>query len=25
VTALVAFMQTLRPVYQPAARDSSKH
>src|SRR5216684_2963448 len=25
VTALVAFMQTLRPSYQPAARDSSKH
>ena len=25
VTALVAFMQTLRPTYQPAARDSSKH
>ena len=25
VTALVAFMETLRPSYQPAARDSSKH
>jgi ubiquinol-cytochrome c reductase cytochrome b subunit len=25
VTALVAFMGTLRPSYQPAARDSSKH
>src|SRR5258706_3718 len=25
VTALVAFMQTLRPSYQPIARDSSKH
>jgi ubiquinol-cytochrome c reductase cytochrome b subunit len=25
VTALVAFMETLRPEYQPAARDSSRH
>jgi ubiquinol-cytochrome c reductase cytochrome b subunit len=25
VAALVAFMETLRPPYQPAARDSSKH
>jgi ubiquinol-cytochrome c reductase cytochrome b subunit len=25
VTALVAFMETLRPSYQPAARDSNKH
>jgi ubiquinol-cytochrome c reductase cytochrome b subunit len=25
VTALVAYMETLRPSYQPAARDSSKH
>jgi hypothetical protein len=25
VTALVAFMGTLRPTYQPAARDASKH
>jgi len=25
VTALVAFMETLRPSYQPAARDSNRH
>ena len=25
VTALVAFMQTLRPAYQPIARDASRH
>jgi len=25
VTALVAYMETLRPAYQPAARDASKH